>query len=91
MAFTVKEIVLALSKDDSPKSGWMLRDGQVVEPRAELFVWTGDFCFWLGASGKYVSGWNNEGNHGGRWFNAFDAWRIRRAVRAWSRRRGFDQ
>lgn len=100
---SAKSIIKALQDDDHPKSGWMKSaNTRDVDPaRTELYIEV-PWCpmdpaefhnLWLNLSGwrVYASGWSGHGfRFYGHYLNPFDNWRIRRAVKAWSTRRGFD-
>lgn len=75
----VRDVLTALREDNAPASGWVQPDG-----RTEAWI-AGGPC-WVRANGQHVTG-HFEGRHFALYPRFLGAWRIRRAVRAWARRR----
>lgn len=85
---TATEVCRALRDDRHPTSGWIRwgTTGVVCEPRE---AWLASACMWVRANGRYATGW--QGPDGAAEFFAtrfggLNAWRIRRALKAWDRR-----
>lgn len=80
----VSMMLRALRQDESPRSGWVVNrpEGSIAQPPSVFIVGAG----WAEANGSRISGWDAS-----RYFshrpNIIDRWRLRRAVRAWERRR----
>lgn len=77
------KVLAALKADTHEESGW-------VRPRRKQVgdeVWLKDFRAWIRADGHWVSGFAPDGAHYGFRPDWWSRWRIRRAVRAWAKRR----
>lgn len=84
------KVVAALRSDTHTESGWVK---PMLDEAGQREAWLKDFGGWIRADGAWVSGWgapaDGEGPHRHYGFRPglVDRWRIRRAVRAWAKRR----
>jgi hypothetical protein len=80
----VRRAIAALAADDHARSGWLRRAGGGLSVPPESYV---HGFGWIRANASWLSGWTDHGAHFGLRPGLVDRWRIRRAVRAWAKRR----